>query len=209
MSGARSLSVKRMKGGRVILAGKINGTWGGMKISKNNFIMKNFFTIFLLLGISCMAFAQKKTFQIETGLTYPIGLEKDGNKENHIGFYANGIYNFSNSPLSAKLRLSYDSYTVVMNEYSNSPFNGRSVVILPSINYNFPISSQVEFYAGAGVGITLDNMDRGVFNNGKKCHTVFAPQLGVNVIKHFNISAQYNITHKDFSRLMLSIGYIF
>lgn len=171
--------------------------------------MKNFFALLLLLGFSYMAFAQKRTVQVEAGLTYPIGLKKEGNKENHIGFYANGIYNFSNSPLSAKLRLSYDSYTVVMNEYSNSPFNGRSFVVLPSINYNFPASSKVEFYAGVGAGVTIDNMDRGVFNNGKKYHAVFAPQLGVNIINHFNISAQYNITHKDFSRLMIGIGYIF
>ncbi|MGF0099219.1 hypothetical protein ACQRD6_12970 [Prevotella sp. SGI.027] len=34
MSGLKSLPIKRMKGGQVILAGKINGTWGGMKISK-------------------------------------------------------------------------------------------------------------------------------------------------------------------------------
>lgn len=34
MSGVRNLPVKRMKGGQVILAGKIHGTWGGMKISK-------------------------------------------------------------------------------------------------------------------------------------------------------------------------------
>ena len=171
--------------------------------------MNKIFAIFLLFGISCMAFAQKKTFQIETGLNYPIGLVKDGNKENHIGFYVNGIYNFSSSPLSAKLRVSYESYTVVMNEYTNSPFNGRSFVILPSVNYNFPMSSQVEFYTGAGVGVTIDNMDRGVFNNGKKCHAIFSPQLGVNIIKHFNISAQYNITQKDFSRLMIGVGYIF
>lgn len=171
--------------------------------------MKKFFTVLLMFSASCIAFAQKKTVQIEAGLTYPIGLEKDGNKENHIGFYANGIYNFSNSPLSAKLRLSYDSYTVVMNEYSNSPFNGRSLVILPSINYNFPTSSKVEFYAGVGVGATIDNMDRGVFNDGKKCHAVFAPQLGVNIINHFDVSAQYNITRKDFSRLMIGVGYIF
>lgn len=171
--------------------------------------MKKLFVFFFLLGTSCLMFAQKKTVQVEAGLTYPIGLKKDGNKENHIGIYTNGIYNFSNSPLSAKLRLSYDSYTVVMNEYSNSPFNGRSLVILPSISYNFPTSSKVEFYAGVGAGVSIDNMDRGVLNNGNKCHAVFAPQLGVNIIKHFNISAQYNITNKDFSRLMLGVGYIF
>jgi hypothetical protein len=34
ISGLRSLPIKRMKAGQVILAGKINGTWGGMKISK-------------------------------------------------------------------------------------------------------------------------------------------------------------------------------
>lgn len=34
MSGIKNLPVKRMKAGQVILAGKINGTWGGMKISK-------------------------------------------------------------------------------------------------------------------------------------------------------------------------------
>lgn len=171
--------------------------------------MKKLFAIILMSGISCLAFAQKKTVQIETGLNYPIGLEKDGNKENHIGVYVNGIYNFSNSPLSAKLRVSYDSYTVVMKEYTNSPFNGRSITILPSVNYNFPASSQIEFYTGAGVGVSIDNMDRGVFNNGKKCHAILTPQLGVNIKNHFNISAQYNITHKNFSRLMLGIGYIF
>lgn len=170
---------------------------------------KSFFATILLLGVFCVSFAQKKTFQVETGLTYPIGLEKDGNKENRIGIYINGTYNFFNSPLSAKLRLSYDSYTVVMNEYTNSPFNGRSFVILPSINYNFPITSQVEFYTGVGAGVTFDNMNRGVFNDGNKCYAIFAPLLGVNIIKHFNISAQYNITRKDFSRLMIGVGYIF
>ena len=34
MSNVRNLPVKRMKAGQVILAGKINGTWGGMRISK-------------------------------------------------------------------------------------------------------------------------------------------------------------------------------
>lgn len=164
----------------------------------------------LALGVSCMTFAQKKTFQIETGLTYPLGLEKTGNKENGIGFYVNGIYNFSDSPLSAKLRLSYESYTVVMKEYTNSPFNGRSVVVMPSVCYNYPVASQIEVYAGAGAGVSVDNMDTGVFNEGHKCYAVFAPQLGVNIIKHFNISAQYNLTtHKRFSRLMLGVGYIF
>lgn len=96
-----------------------------------------------------------------------------------------------------------------MKEYTNSPFNGRSIVILPAVNYNFPVSSKLEFYAGVGAGVTLDNTDRGVFNTGMKAHAVVAPQVGMNVFKHLNVSAQYSITQKDFSRLMLGVGYIF
>lgn len=126
-----------------------------------------------------------------------------------MGLYLNGIYNIKDNPLSVKLRVSYESYSIVMKEYTNSPFNGRSIVILPAVNYNFPVSSKLEFYAGVGAGVTLDNTDRGVFNTGMKAHAVVAPQVGMNVFKHLNVSAQYSITQKDFSRLMLGVGYIF
>lgn len=36
MNGLKSLPVKRMKGGEVILAGKLENRWGGMIIKKNN-----------------------------------------------------------------------------------------------------------------------------------------------------------------------------
>lgn len=162
-----------------------------------------------MLIFSCMTYAQKKTVQVETGLNYPIGLVKDGNKENHLGFYLKGIYNLSNSPLSAGLKISYESYTVVMNSAYLKPLNGRSLLIQPAVVYNFPTSSKIECYAGTGLGAGIDNLETGVFNEGHKCHVVISPQVGVNIIKHFNISAQYNITHKDFSRLMVSVGYIF
>lgn len=44
--------------------------------------MKKLLATFLLLTISSLVFAQKKTVQIEAGINYPIGLKKDGNKEN-------------------------------------------------------------------------------------------------------------------------------
>ncbi len=186
----------------------INLTLNALKIFMKT-TLKTGWILLMMFSFSCVAFAQKKPFQIETGLNYPIGLKKDSNSENRIGLYLSGTYNFFNSPLSAKLKLSYESYSVAMEEYTNSPFNGRSFVVLPSINYNFPISSHMDSYIGAGVGVTVDNMNRGVFNDGKKCYALLSPQLGVILLRHFNISAQYIITRKDFSRLMISVGYIF
>ena len=167
--------------------------------------------VFLIFAICfcAMAFAQKKKVQFEVGINYPLGFGQDANKENRVGIYFNGTRNFSESPLSVKLRLSYESYTVVMNQYANSPFNGRSLSLIPSLNYNFPMSEKSSFYAGLGAGISADNIDSGVFNDGCETHFVVAPQIGAEFFRHINVSAQYNITQKDFCRLMFSVGYVF
>lgn len=171
--------------------------------------MKKMIMIILAVSFYSTAFAQDKKISLEVGLNYPIGFQRNGNKENHIGFYANGAYKFYNSPLRANLKLSYDSYTVVKKAQSGSPYNGRSLSLIPSVNYDFAISSNSVFYAGVGAGLSIDNLDKGVFNEGNQSHFVFAPQIGFKLIKHINISAQYNITHKDYSRFMMGIGYIF
>ena len=177
--------------------------------NKEGTVMKKIILSVLALGICSFTFAQKKKVQFEAGINYPLGFGEDANKENHIGLYFNGTYNFSESPLNVKLRLSYESYTVVMNQYANSPFNGRSLSLIPSLNYNFPMSEKSSFYAGLGAGISADNTDSGVFNDGCEMHFVVAPQIGAEFFRHLNLSAQYNITQKDFCRLMFGVGYVF
>lgn len=171
--------------------------------------MKKVLVLFLALHLSVMAFAQEKRVRIEAGLNYPIGLQKEGNEENHIGLYVAGAYRFADSPLSVNLKLSYDSYTVVQPEYYNSPFNGRSLSLMAAALYHHPVSSKINVYGGAGIGVSVDNTNTGVFNVGHEYHLMVTPQIGVELFKHINVSAQYHISHKDFSRLMIGIGYIF
>ena len=73
-----------------------------------------------------LVLAQGRRFGFELGANYPIGLQKNGYKENHVGFYLNGIYRFPTNPLSVNLKLGYESYTIVLNNTSNSLFNGLS-----------------------------------------------------------------------------------
>lgn len=173
--------------------------------------IKLFLLLFgLLVGHMNGLFAQEKKIKFEMGINYPIGFEKDANKENHIGFYANGIYNIDNNPFGINFKISYESYTIVMNKITKSPYNGRSLSVVPSLIYKFTTENKpVFFYAGVGSGLSVDNIEVGVFNKGYKIHFVAVPQLGIQFIKHINLSAQYYITHKDFSRFMIGIGYIF
>ena len=47
------------------------------------------------------------------------------------------------------------------------------------------------------------------FNEGYKLHFAVAPQVGIRFINHINVYLQYYVTHKDFSRLVLGVGYVF
>lgn len=91
-------------------------------VLKDKLVMKK--VCMLLFGLFIcnigLVLAQGRRFGFELGANYPIGLQKNGYKENHVGFYLNGIYRFPTNPLSVNLKLGYESYTIVLNNTSNS-----------------------------------------------------------------------------------------
>lgn len=166
-------------------------------------------SLIILLSIGLSAFAQEKTFRFEMGLNYPIGLKKNSSEENRIGAYINGIYNFSSSPLNMNLRLGLEGYTVSREGYYGT-FKENSLSVVPAINYNILADNRtVNIFGGVGAGVSIDNLVAGVFNEGSRLHLVAVPQVGIRFIKHINLSAQYYITKKYCSRLMINLGYIF
>ena len=86
-------------------------------VLKDKLVMKKVCMLLLLLFICNigLVLAQGRRFGFELGANYPIGLQKNGYKENHVGFYLNGIYRFPTNPLSVNLKLGYESYTIVLN----------------------------------------------------------------------------------------------
>lgn len=169
-------------------------------------------TAFVLMVVACntAVSAQEKKLHFELGANYPIGLQKDGFEENHIGLYLNGMYNLFDCPFDMNFKISYESYTVVKKSNSiDIPLNGRSISLIPSFNYHLNKTGVVQSYLGVGMGASVDNIEAGVFNEGHVCHFAVVPQAGVRIAKHIHAFAQYYITDKDFNRLMLGVGYIF
>ena len=154
-------------------------------VLKDKLVMKKVCMLLLWLFICNigLVLAQGRRFEFELGANYPIGLQKNGYKENHVGFYLNGIYRFSTNPLSVNLKLGYESYTIVLN----NTFNGRSLSLMPAANYHFLRNESVDSYVGLGTGVSIDNIDVGVFNEGYKLHFEVAPQVGIRFINHKNV----------------------
>ena len=171
--------------------------------------MKKFLFSLLLLSVAIAVSAQRKKFQFEMGLNYPLSFQKDGYKESRVGLFLGGTYNFADSPLSLGLKLSFENYSIVKKQYPYSPFNGRSLSVVPSLKYNFFLSSKAIAYAGGGAGLSMDNINTGVFNEGRRLHFLVSPLVGIELWRHVNLSAQYHLTAKDFSRLMIGASYVF
>ncbi len=173
-------------------------------MKKHTFLVAFLLSLFFIgNGLS----AQEKSFRFETGVNYPIGLKKDGFKENHIGLYFNGLYNLPGSAFGVDLNLSYESYTIFPNG-SKYPYNGRSVAVIPSAIYNLKKEGKARPYVGIGTGISIDNIETGVFNEGHVYHFAVVPKIGIRIVNHINITAMYYIT-KNSSRLMIGCGYTF
>lgn len=151
---------------------------------------------------------QEKSFSFEMGINYPMGLQKNGFEESRLGFFLAGEYRLPQTKLGVNLHLSYENYTVFPIGYS-VPYNGRSVALIPSLSCYLKEGRGIRPYGAIGVGVSVDNIGTGVFNEGYACHLAVVPKVGVRVVKHLDLFAQYYITHKDFSRLMIGCGYIF
>ncbi|MDY3935766.1 MAG: outer membrane beta-barrel protein [Prevotella sp.] len=170
--------------------------------------MKRTFIIALVLSVTTFAFAQTKRFQFEAGLNYPLSFETGGYKQSELGVYISGTYNFKESPLSVKLKMSRDNYSMV---YPLFILGGEAYTIIPSLNYTIPLSKKATFYAGLGLGASYERVVIVEENQkeGSPWNFVAATQVGVHLFKHLNVSAHYNIINKHYSRLMLGVGYVF
>jgi hypothetical protein len=174
--------------------------------------MKNMKKVIFIIMVffSCTSSAQEKTFRFEAGLNYPYVLRERGDENQKIGVYFNGRYKPHKSPHDYSFKISYENYTHVykVGEWIYAG-EARSLSFIPSVNYNVG-SKRINLYAGLGAGLSVDNgLSSGVFNEGFKCYIAVVPQAGLRLYKHFNLSAQYYITHKEYHRLLVNFGYIF
>lgn len=167
--------------------------------------------LFLFLPLMAVSHANAQNkFLFGFGLNDPVSIEQYGGEESHLGFYVDGIYCIDNN-INLDLSVNYESYTSVVKidnlKYVN---NGRSLAVIPSVDYVFKLKANtVKPYVGLGLGLSFDNLNTGVFNEGMKCHVALTPKVGFRIINHIDVFGRYNITHKDFKRLIIGIGYIF
>ena len=165
--------------------------------------------IFFLLFILCIVSAQAQhKFRFGLGLNYPIPIEKGGNKNSHLSAYLQASYRLTDR-FNIDFGVHSESYTTNDDGWYEGSY---SLAVVPGANYLFPLKTKkVLPYVGLGTGISFDfdNVYDGFSSPTVRVHPVLVPKVGIQFFKHLDVTFRYYITHPNFDRLMVGIGYTF
>ncbi len=101
-------------------------------------------------------------------------------------------FNFSCTEVSQDNGYTYDNY------YSAIP-------ILAVTDYQFGRGKDVNPYVGMGVGVSINQLN----DNSSEVHFAATPRFGIRFFKFINLQLGYLITHRDYSRMYVNIGFYF
>ena len=165
--------------------------------------------IFFLLFILCIVSAQAQhKFRFGLGFNYPIPIEEGGNKNSSVSIYLNASYRLTDR-INIDFGVHSESYTTNDDGWYEGSY---SLAVVPGANYLFPLKTKkVLPYVGLGTGISFDfdNAYDGFSSPTVRVHPVLVPKVGIQFFKHLDVTFRYYITHPDFDRLMVGIGYTF
>lgn len=165
--------------------------------------------IFFLLFILCIVSAQAQhKFRFGLGLNYPIPIEEGGNKNSSVSIYLNASYR-----LTDRINIDFGVHSENYTTNRDGRYEGSySLAVVPGANYLFPLKTEkVLPYVGLGTGISFDfdNAYDGFSSPTVRVHPVLVPKVGIQFFKHLDVTFRYYITHPNFDRLMVGIGYTF
>ena len=165
--------------------------------------------IFFLLFILCIVSAQAQhKFRFGLGLNDPSPIEKGGNQNSQLSAYLQASYRLTDR-FNIDFGVHSESYTTNDDGWYEGSY---SLAVVPGANYLFPLKTKkVLPYVGLGTGISFDfdNVSDGFSSPTVRVHPVLVPKVGIQFFKHLDVTFRYYITHPDFDRLMVGIGYTF
>ena len=187
--------------------------------------MKKAVLLCILLALGNAGFSQIKKFNYEFGLSSSlVGIAKSGRKiSGNIGEYFEFRYNMKTTPVDIALLLDISSFdrrfafdvlvdsSIPDLKYvtfsADMEYIAFNVIVVG--DYVFRRGKSFEPFVGLGTGISFGNVETGIFNEGTKTSPCLMPRAGVRIIRHFSLSADYLITHKDYSQVNFRLGFYF
>lgn len=150
--------------------------------------------------------------EIRTGLTTPLGGYHTGKAQVSGTLGIEGRYNFKGTPWDCGLMLDLSTarrgYEQLYNDGYDRWQNNRSLALAATSEYNFRQGTKVNPFAGAAMGIAFNDVVGDKYFPSKGTSMIFAPRVGVELLYHIRLMAQFNICRKGYNNFSLTLGFV-
>lgn len=153
---------------------------------------------------------QKIEFEARAGLTTPLGDYHTGKSLISISLGLEGRYNFKGTPWDCGLMLdlstAHRSYEHLYNDGYYRRQNNRTSALALTGDYNFRQGKKVNPFAGAAIGVAYNDVVGDKYFRYNGFSMLFSPRVGVELLYHLRVTAQFNISRKGFHNLSMTLG---
>ncbi len=154
------------------------------------------------------AYAQHLRFEL--GASHSMSMPDMESRESGVGAFGTIHLMLPFSPIAVGTTVSYENYTVHKNLHGGSvDYDGQGMTIYPHATYTFRGCKYFVPYLGLGAGLSFDNIEGDLFEDGTERNFAVVPMLGVRFVNHIKLSMRYTILPDDYSRLSFNVGLIF
>ncbi len=161
-------------------------------------------------GQSKYNIVQKMEGEVRAGLTTPVGGYHTGKSQIGASLGLEGRYNFKGTPWDCGLMLDLSTarrgYEHLYNDGYDRWQSNRTLALALTGDYNFRQGNKFNPFAGTAIGVAYNDVVGDKYFPFTGMSMLFAPRVGVELLYHFRITAQFNISRKGFHNLSLAIG---
>lgn len=172
--------------------------------------------IFIIFVVACQANAQSLVQimegELRAGFTTPLGGYHTGKPQLSGALGIEGRYNFKGSPWDCGLMLDLSTARRGFEHLYNDGYDrwqsNRTLALAAIGDYNFRQGNKINPFAGAALGVAFNDVvgDKYFPTNGTSMF--FAPRVGVELVHHIRLMAQFNICRKGYNNFSFTLGLV-
>ena len=150
--------------------------------------------------------------EIRAGLTTPLGGYHTGKAQVSATLGLEGRYNFKGTPWDCGLMIDLSTARRGFEHLYNDGYDrwqsNRTLALAATGEYNFRQGTKINPFAGAALGVALNDVvgDKYFPSNGTSLY--FAPRIGVEFLYHIRLMAQFNLCRKGYNNFSLTLGFV-
>ncbi len=155
---------------------------------------------------------QRLEGEARAGLTTPLGGYHTGKAQISAALGIEGRYNFKGTPWDCGLMLDLSTarrgYEHLYNDGYDRWQSNRTLAFAAVGDYNLRQGSKFNPFAGAALGVALNDVVGDKYFPTEGTSMLFAPRIGVELLYHLRLMGQFNICRKGYNNFSLTLGLV-